>query len=188
MSLALNGLGIYTAFHEIAQLNIAKKLKKLGFRNITLEYRTSGKDEADIVATKFKKYVWEVKPAGKSPESQLRKYTTGTGLVRGYSIGNINRIPVCGRVKMNISFNSKGGAFYSFYSDGQRVTNAQLQKALKTVIIAACSVAASIILVTILEDILTWGIGILNDAPSFAAAASSMAPIIVGGLRAYGYA
>ena len=47
---------------------------------------------------------------------------------------------------------------------------------------------AAIILATILEDILTCGIGIWNDAPSLAGAASSMAPIIVGGLRLYGYA
>jgi hypothetical protein len=179
---------LYTAFHEIAQLNIAKKLQKLKFKNITLEYRITGKGEADIVATKSKKYVWEIKPLGTSPESQLKKYTAKTGLVRGYNIGNINDIPICGHIKMNISFNSTGGAFYAFYVSGRRVTNAQLQEALKTVIVAACSVAASIILTTILEDILTWGIGIWNDALSFAGAAASMSPIIGGGLRLYGYA
>ena len=39
---------------------------------------------------------------------------------------------------------------------------------------------------TIIEDIVTWGAGIWNDALSFAGAAASMSPIIVGGLRAYG--
>lgn len=54
--LSLNGLGLYTAFHEIAQLNIAKKLKYLGFSNIILEQYIRGKGEADIVATKWKRY------------------------------------------------------------------------------------------------------------------------------------
>ena len=54
--------------------------------------------------------------------------------------------------------------------------------------IANGAVAETIILATILEDILTWGIGIWNDALSFAAAASSTVPIIMGGLRLYGYA
>ena len=187
-TLALNGLGLYTAFHEIAQLNIAKKLKQKGFWNIILEQYINGKGEADIVATRWKKYVWEVKPLGTSPNTQLTKYTKGTGYSRGYNIGNISNIAICGRVKMNITFDSSGGAYYAFYVSGKRVTNAQLQKALKTVIVAAYSIAVLTILATIIEDIVTFGIGIWNDALSFASATASMTPIIVGGLRAYGYA
>ena len=187
-TLALNGLGLYTAFHEIAQLNIAKKLKRKGFVGITLERYISGKGEADIVATKGKKYVWEVKPLGTSANKQLTKYTNGTGFYRGYNIGAITNIAICGKVKMSITFDSSGGAFYAFYVKGKRVTNAALQKALKTVIVAASAVAATVILATILEDIVSCGIGIWNDAPSFAGAAASMSGIIVGGLRVAGYA
>ena len=65
------------------------------------------------------------------------------------------------------------------------ITNAIVDKGTA---IANGAVAGTIILATILEDILTWGIGIWNDALSFAAAASSTVPIIMGGLRLYGYA
>jgi len=187
-TLALNGLGLYTAFHEIAQLNIAKKLQLKGFRNITLEQYIKGKGEADIVATNRYKYVWEVKPLGTSPNAQLVKYTKGTGLYRGYNIGSIDNITICGKVKMFITFDSSGGAYYAFYVSGKRITNAQLQKALKAVIIAASAAAATIILATILEDIASFGVGVWNDAPSFLGAAGSMSGIIVGGLRAVGYA
>ena len=187
-TLALNGLGLYTAFHEIAQLNIAKKLEAKGFRNITLEQYIRGKGEADIVATKRKKYVWEVKPLGTSPNSQLVKYSKGTGYNRGYNIGKIDNIAICGKVKMCITFDSSGGAYYAFYVRGKRVTNSQLHRALKAIIVVACAVAVSIILATILEDILTFGAGIWNDAPSFLGAAGSMSGIVVGGLRAVGYA
>ena len=186
--LALNGFGIYTAFHEIAQLNIAKKLKNKGFRNINLEYRIGSKGEADIVATKGKKYVWEVKPLGGNPNSQLSKYTNRTGYSRGYNIGTIRNIKIVGKLTMTITFNSSGGAFYAFYRSGRRVTNAELYRAIRTVIQVACAVAATIIIATILEDIFTGGFGIWNDVPSFSAAASSMSPIILGGLKAFGIA
>jgi hypothetical protein len=186
--LSLNGLGLYTAFHEIAQLNIAKKLKYLGFSNIILEQYIRGKGEADIVATKWKRYVWEVKPLGQSPNKQLTKYTTKTGLYRGYNIGSIHNIAICGNIKMMITFDEYGGAYYAFYNKQKRITNAELQKALKPIIILACSVSATIILGTIIEDIVTYGIGIWNDAQSFVGAATSMSSIIVAGLRLCGYA
>ena len=187
--LALNGLGLYTAFHEIAQINIAKKLYSKGYYNITLEHRIGKKGEADIVASKgLSRYVWEVKPIFGDASKQLDKYTSGTGLIRGKNIGNINNIAIYGRLKMCITFDSHGGAYYAFYINNRRVTNAQLYKALRIVILAACAVAATIIVATIIEDIATGGLGIWNDASSFAAAASSMGPIIAGGLRACGLA
>lgn len=48
--------------------------------------------------------------------------------------------------------------------------------------------AASIIAITIAEDIFTGGVGIMDDGVSLAGAAGSMAPIILVGLRTAGYA
>lgn len=163
-------------------------MKSKGFKNIVLEYRISGKGEADIVATKGKRYVWEVKPILGNPNNQLSKYTNKTGFVRGYNIGNIKNIPICGRIKMTITFDSRGGAYYAFYLNSRRVTNAELYKAIRKIIVAACAVATTIIVGTIVEDILTGGIGIWNDALSFSGAATSMGTIVVGGLRAFGLA
>ena len=182
-TIALNGLGIYTAFHEIAQLNI----KKRGYK-VTLEYRVGKKGEADIVAQAnwySKKYVWEVKPLGTSASAQLAKYTSGTGLIRGFSLGKILNIPILGNIKMNITFNSSGGAFYAFYLRNNRVTNAQLYKALSYAIKAATAVAAAIIIATVAEDIASAGIGIWNDIFSFGGATGAMIPILNGGLRLY---
>ena len=189
-SLALNGGGIYTAFHEIAQLNIAKELYKRGY-NVTLEYGLGKKGEADIVAQAnwySKKYVWEVKPLGTSASAQISKYTNGTGLKKGFSLGNINNIRIFGNIKMNITFDGNGGAYYAFYLGGQRITNAQFYRAIKYSIYAACAVAATIIVATLVEDIATLGLGLWNDALSFAGAAASMGPILIGGLKLYGYA
>ena len=184
-TIALNGLGIYTAFHEIAQLNIAKQLKKRGYK-VTLEYRVGKKGEADIVAQAnwySKKYVWEVKPLGTSASAQLTKYTKGTGLLRGFSLGKISNIPIVGKIKMNITFDSRGGAYYAFYLKGNRVTNAQLYRALSYSIKAATAVAAAIIIATVAEDIATAGIGIWNDVISFGGATGAMIPILNLGLR-----
>ena len=89
---------------------------------------------------------------------------------------------------MQITFDSSGGAYYAFYLGSRRISNKELYQAIKAVIAVACSVAAAIILATILEDIVTLGIGIWNDAVSFLAAGASMIPIFTQGLRAAGMA
>ncbi len=89
---------------------------------------------------------------------------------------------------MNITFDNSGGAYYAFYYRGRRVKNAELYKALKTCIIAACAVATTIVVATIAEDIITFGVGIWNDAISLVGAASSMISILLGGLRSFGFA
>jgi hypothetical protein len=53
LALISNGFGIYTAFHEIAQLNIAKRLHSRGLKSI-LEYRIPNtKLEVDVVSGRF---------------------------------------------------------------------------------------------------------------------------------------
>ena len=92
-ALVANGFGIYTAFHEIAQLNIAKRLNELGYSS-TLEYSITSKTEkawwggnkkyeADIVSGNM---VWEVKPLGTDGTAQLQKYMTDGNLTAGFTI------------------------------------------------------------------------------------------------------
>lgn len=89
---------------------------------------------------------------------------------------------------MQIFFDNNGGAYYYFYLDRNtnRIRNADLYKALRYSIIAACAVSAAIIVATLAEDIVSYGVGIWNDAVSFLAAASSMFPILQNGLRLAG--
>ncbi len=189
LTISLNGLGIYKAFHEIAQLNIAKKLSKKGFL-VGLEQKVAKGCIADIVATKGKnRYIWEVKPlGGSSPRSQLNRYTNKTGYKKGYNIGSIKGIVILGKLKMNITFDSTGGAYYSFYSNGKRVYNSQLYRQLRTNIMIARALVAAIVIATLLEDIATMGAGIWNDAYSFAKAVTLSKPILLMGLRAKGFA
>ncbi|MBE4906951.1 DNRLRE domain-containing protein [Bacillus luteolus] len=99
---------IYVPLHEIAQVNIAKKLGQ----NAILEQRI-GKYEADVV---LGKELWEVKPiSGKDPKNQLEKYTFETGYVKGHKLKTINDITVLGEIKMEITFPKEGEARYRLY-------------------------------------------------------------------------
>ncbi len=124
MLLLGNGLNVWTAFHEIAQVNIARRLSDLGKGEATLEYSISYVDslmfvtknkniEADVVLDGS---VWEVKPIGKSGEKQLNKYIEKGNLTKGEILDPIRDIPVFDNIKMQIIFPSKGNAQYSFYT------------------------------------------------------------------------
>jgi len=191
-TLALNGRGIYNAFHEMAQIYLGKAISRLGYI-VDLEHAVfiNGKKigEADVVANKH--FVWEIKPliSDEYADKQLIIYTSGTGLKRGFKVDPII-VDVMSKIKMVILVLPGGAAYYYFYSTkaGRAITNAELYNALKTVMVTACAVAASIIAITIAEDIFTGGVGIMDDGVSLAGAAGSMAPIILVGLRTAGYA
>jgi RHS repeat-associated core domain len=192
-TLCSNGFGYYTAFHEIAQLNIAKELFKRGYI-VTLEDSIKNVGEADITAHKIigYTYIWEVKPIGQEKEAQeqLKKYIAAKNFKRGFSLGVLSNIAVAGKIKMKITFDNNGGAYYEFTCNGTRVTNAvlaQLLKALDYSMKAACAVAGAIIILTLVEDIATGGLGIWNDGPSLSGAAASAASILRGGLLIYGF-
>ena len=185
--LALNGMGLYLAFHEMAQIFIAKVFSQKRL-NVTLEYSIPGIGEADIVANGA---VWEVKPLkGESPEDQLKLYTKqGTGLVRGYHMDSITAKVMDG-LKMVITFGNSGQAYYCFYNTktGSPVKNVVLYNAIKDYILAGCGAAGIIIATAIASDILTGGIAIPTDALYLVAASATMAEIIDIGLENYGIA
>jgi RHS repeat-associated protein len=125
-TLVKNGFGVYTALHEIAQLNIAKELSKLGYATI-LEYKVNNKYEVDVAT--IGGMIWEVKPITQirknSAQKQVEKYT---GLDGSLSPGDvlersITGIPVFKDIYMDIEFGDPGTAYYSLYrmKDGERV-------------------------------------------------------------------
>jgi len=132
--ISANGKGIWTALHEIAQVNIAKKLNSMGLAP-TLEQEITSKTkknwlgrfkryEADVVVEQTNE-VWEVKPIlGKDPKKQLELYKSEGGYVEGRKLDTIRGIPVIGSINMKIQFPENGAAIYSFYredKDGNEV-------------------------------------------------------------------
>lgn len=93
-----NFKNMYLAFHEMAQILIANKLKSLYYQEITLEMLCSDKSHEVDVYAKYdtrrgmKEYIWEVKPKGTSAEKQLRLYQKlNENFLRGRNIGTIVR-------------------------------------------------------------------------------------------------
>ncbi|MBQ3604305.1 MAG: RHS repeat protein [Clostridia bacterium] len=162
--LLLNGKNLYTAFHELAQLFIARKLKAKGYINIQLE-KIFSKKEIDIVATKnSKNYLWEVKPLGTDASKQVKEYCKLSGYSKGKNIGTIEII-LFKHLKMKITFDNNGGAFYSFYLNLKKVKNTELSKILKKALLTATIAVGAIAITTLTDNLITGGTGVVNDIP-----------------------
>ncbi len=190
-ALLLNGLNPYTAFHEIAQMNIAKKLSEMGYATI-LEYPIysktektwwggSKKYEADIVAgADIASMVWEVKPVGTSGLTQLNKYVENSNLMPGFIMDPILNIPVIGDYKMGINFTGEGLANYFFYKNDpdERVESVEVAKAFRRKQAGATLAAAGILGLGVADDI--TGIGVADDPAALALALSAASAILAG--------
>ena len=173
--IVLNGGNVYNGFHEIAQLNVAKKLYSMGYAPI-LEYRVAGVGEADIVAGAF---VWEVKPIGTTTIDQPGKYTSENGLTTGFDIDEITGIPIISDIKMRITSSGGGVLHYSFYNDRGDVRSSEVKSIISGRLFWAALVFGIILGGTLLEDVLSGGAGVADDIPSLGAA-GSVAALILG--------
>ena len=183
MTLMINCGNIYNGFHEIAQLNLAKHLHSLGEATI-LEYPISGVGEVDVVAGNR---AWEVKPWGSRGGAQLNKYLTGGALEPGYSFFPIMEIPIVADIKMAVvpSALEPGVANYFFYigptaAIRERVLSRDVKKDVLAHLSVPVAAAGIIIIATLVEDIFTGGIGVINDLPCFAAASGLAASALFG--------
>ena len=172
--IVLNGGNVYNGFHEIAQLNVAKKLYSMGYAPI-LEYRVAGVGEADIVAGAF---VWEVKPIGTTTIDQPGKYTSENGLTTGFDIDEITGIPIISDIKMRITSSGGGVLHYSFYNDRGDVRSSEVKSIISGRLFWAALVFGIILGGTLLEDVLSGGAGVADDIPSLGAAGSVAALIL----------
>ena len=173
--IALNGDNVYNGFHEIAQLNVAKKLYSMGYAPI-LEYRVAGVGEADIVAGAF---VWEVKPIGTTTIDQPGKYTSENGLTTGFDIDEITGIPIISDIKMRITSSGGGVLHYSFYNDRGDVRSSEVKSIISGRLFWAALAFGIILGGTLLEDFLSGVAGVSDDIPSLGAA-GSVAALILG--------
>jgi RHS repeat-associated protein len=147
LTLLLNGMGVETALHEIAQLNMAKDLYTRGYSpKLEVEifapslkkkiYNASDASRAnnctwqeiDIVA---KGYIWEIKSIGQvltpsklgSAEKQLDNYlTAGQDIYQEGTreiFSGITGVEVLGDIKMNVkpTLKRSGVIEYDFYKD-----------------------------------------------------------------------
>lgn len=171
----INGGNIYNGFHEIAQLNVAKKLYSMGYAPI-LEYRVEGVGEADVVAGS---YVWEIKPVGTTAVNQPDKYMSAGGLSRGFDMDSITGIPIVDNIKMQIVSSGNGVLHYSFYNDQGEVQSRDVKSAASNKLFWATIAFVAIVGATLLEDILSGGAGISDDLPSLGVAGSA-ASLIFG--------
>ncbi|GED33264.1 hypothetical protein P9761_05380 [Brevibacillus centrosporus] len=129
---------LYTPFHEIAQINVAKKLYENTGKQPELE-KSLETGETEFFGLLKKKYeadivlgnqVWEVKPLnGQDPKPQLELYKKIGGLIEGKKLNTISGITVFDQIKMEITFPNKGEARYSMYVQNDNGT----RKALTTV-------------------------------------------------------
>ncbi|EJL44233.1 hypothetical protein BAG01nite_39930 [Brevibacillus agri] len=118
---------LYTPFHEIAQINVAKQLYQKYGQNAELEKKLATGEtewfglknkyyEADIV---LGNKVWEVKPLnGQDPKAQLELYKKLGNLKEGEKLKTMTNIPVFDNVKMEITFPEAGVARYQMYAQG----------------------------------------------------------------------
>ena len=193
--LLCNGLGVYTAFHEMAQVNVVKKLYGRGKESI-LEYSITSKTEKNIFG-KYKKmeadivsenYIWEVKPYGQKGDKQLNKYIsndTKRKLQKGYTMGSINNIPVLAEYKMVVSFKHGGTVNYRFYKKNEReeivyVKSTEVKKEYLKRWGEASLVVIGVVGLTVAEDIFSGGLGIADDLPSLGVAFTGASKIIFG--------
>ena len=176
----LNGLNIYNAFHEIAQLHVARELSTLGYTPV-LEYKI-GKKEADIVAGGF---VWEIKPITQSGAAQVAEYAAAGGLMLGYALVDITNIPIVDNYYMGVTFGiERGVAHYYFYkfdcdNNPQEVNSTEVNRAVVKKLTWALIAAGALVAATIVEDVFTYGYGVLDDIPSLVGA-GALAALILG--------
>ncbi|WP_347280621.1 RHS repeat-associated core domain-containing protein [uncultured Phocaeicola sp.] len=187
-TLTLNGSGIFTAFHEFAQLNLAKYLTGQGYVT-ELEYKIrkaakNGKNgscgEVDVVASAgLVNYFWEIKPVTYKDSvsnrndalDQMDEYAA-IGLIEGSAI-KIDGIEFFGDIKMRLFSDEKrpGLVYYQFYKTRLFqpelvLTNAEVKSEIKAKLVKATVIIGAAAVANLIEDILTGGAGAVDDIPS----------------------
>ena len=189
--LVFNAANLYLGFHETAQLVAAKDLTTKGYAT-QLEYRTSN-GEADILAFKGVNYLYEVKPFNSSVSEtsrQLQKYINATGFAKGPAVIN-KEIDFLPKITMKVYSEGKGIVRYAFYKDQWRwfnkyvkveVTAANLRSKILIGFWVGVAIATAILVFTIVEDCVTYGAGVADDAASVGVAAGGFRGAVALGL------
>lgn len=198
--LVLNGANVYNAFHETAQILAADQLQNKGYicsLEVSCNKLNGQKGEIDILAND--KYVYEVKnyfDSYSSAVSQVMNYVNANQHL-GYRVGiasfDSKIVNFLGnKIKMRVQYEGQGVIKYSFSLDysfrflwknvqvKREITEEKMKKAVSIATWAGIAVAGLIIVATIVEDVVTYGAGVADDAQSISIAASTYSGIVSG--------
>lgn len=187
--LPLDGLNIWNAFHETAQLVACKQLSNEGYLT-DVEYpikNGSSYLEADVLAYRGVNHLYEVKKSYESQgnaETQLNKYCSLTRFIPGNGFSS-KEIDFLGSFFMNVFYSGNGIIRYRFRKKWSAklfwynvevkkdIKEEDFKRALCVATWAGLITASAIILSTIIEDFITCGVGVADDSASIVAAAQS---------------
>lgn len=190
--LVFNATNLYKGFHETAQLVAAKQLSKKGYVT-ELEYLISGNTRADILAYRGVNYLYEVKPITYSHNqayNQLKGYLSKTGYSYGpyFTTAKIDFLPY---LEMKVEYESQGIIKYSFWKDKWQwfnkwvkveIMESNLINKLLIGFWVGVAIAGAVIAATVIEDVLTAGAGVADDAASIGVASAGFRGAVAFGL------
>ena len=168
LTILLNGGNIFNGFHEVAQLNAAKYIFDTTGVAPTLEYGLSNGKEADIMAMNM---LWEIKPVTQSGLDQLNGYLEVSGMQPGTPI-SFDGIPIIENIYMGLRPKQKepGVIEYYFYRqhDGKKeqLDSTTVRDRINAVETFGIAVITILLGATLVEDIITGGVGMVDDIPS----------------------
>lgn len=154
----------------------------------------SGNSRADILAYKGKNYLYEVKPSTTSNATaynQLKGYLNKTGFSYGPSFSTLQFDFLPNGITMKVYYESRGIVKYSFYKDKWQwfnkwakveILEQDLINKLKIGFWVGVAIAGTIIVATVIEDVLTAGVGIADDAASIGVASGAFRGAVAFGL------
>ena len=201
--LVLNGGNVYTAFHETAQILASDQLQNDGhFCSLEVPCKKLNGYTGEIDILVDSKYVYEVKNYFDSQSAAARQVKNYVDANQGLKIGKIpfddKIVNFLGdKIKMRVQFVGSGVIKYSFSLEysfkflwknvqvKRAIEEERLKKALMIATWAGIAVAGAIIVATIVEDFVTYGAGVADDAYSIGVAASSYSGIVSTGVLCF---
>ena len=196
--LVLNGANVYNAFHETAQVVAAEAFQRKGYScELEVSCKKSNGTRGEIDLLLNGRYVYEIKnyfDSISNAKQQVNSYVNGNSYYLKGNIGfeekKINFIT--DKIKMRVQYAGDGVILYSFSKElsfqflwcnvqiKNEIKEEDLEHAIKVATWAGIAIAGTIILATIAEDVITYGAGVADDAPSVAAAASAYSGVVSG--------
>lgn len=192
--LVFNANNLYIGFHETAQLVAAKTLSKHGYRTeLEYKYKEGATSKIDILAYKGRNYIYEVKPVTCSYATaykQILGYKNATGFAFGSTFPT-QKIDFLPKIEMEVKYESNGIVRYTFYKNKWKwfnkyvkaeVMESNLINKIKIGFWVGVAIAGVVIAATLIEDVVTAGAGVANDAASVGIAAGGFRGAVAFGL------
>lgn len=192
--LVFNANALYFGFHETAQLVAAKTLSKYGYvTELEHRYKQGSTSRIDILAFKGINYIYEVKPVTwtyTKAYGQLLDYKNATGFALGPSFPT-QKIDFLPKIELVVEYVKNGVIKYTFYKNKwvwfnkyvkAEIMESDLINKLKIGLWVGVAIAGVVIAATLIEDVVTAGAGVADDAASVGIAAGGFRSAVAFGL------